>query len=200
MRPPTPRSQGLAGAIGASRHEQIADEALSLDQAAAIARAWSLVHGFTMLLLDDRLSDILRRMPEGTNAETLLDAMLNRRSAAAPACPEAQLLPLSCVEFDGNKNRAPHGSVRTRASARARHPDIFLRQRKPQRKRGRAAPAGLIPISWTTCAWHPKVKIEEKSREEARPAARRAARKKTAKKSSRKTSGSEARKRPAAAG
>jgi hypothetical protein len=29
-----------------------------------------------MLLLDGRLSDILRRMPEGTDAETLLDAML----------------------------------------------------------------------------------------------------------------------------
>jgi AcrR family transcriptional regulator len=67
---------GLAGAIGASRHEHIEEEALSLDQAAAIARAWSLVHGFTMLLLDDRLSDILRRLPEGTDAETLLDAML----------------------------------------------------------------------------------------------------------------------------
>src|SRR5882757_4181192 len=67
---------GLAGAIGASRHEQIHEEALSLEQAAAIARAWSLVHGFTMLLLDDRLSDILRRLPKGTNAETLLDAML----------------------------------------------------------------------------------------------------------------------------
>ena len=66
----------FAGAIGASRHEQIAAEALSLDQAAAIARAWSLVHGFTMLLLDDRLSDILHRLPEGTDAETLLDAML----------------------------------------------------------------------------------------------------------------------------
>jgi AcrR family transcriptional regulator len=67
---------GLAGAIGASRHEQIHEEALSLEQAAAIARAWSLVHGFTMLLLDDRLSDILRRLPDGTDAETLLDAML----------------------------------------------------------------------------------------------------------------------------
>jgi AcrR family transcriptional regulator len=66
----------LAGAIGASRHEQIREDALSLDQAAAIARAWSLVHGFTMLLLDDRLSDILRRMPAGTDAETLLEAML----------------------------------------------------------------------------------------------------------------------------
>jgi AcrR family transcriptional regulator len=67
---------GLAGAIGASRHEQISEQALSLDQGAAIARAWSLVHGFTMLLLDDRLSDILRRLPKGTDAETLLVAML----------------------------------------------------------------------------------------------------------------------------
>jgi AcrR family transcriptional regulator len=67
---------GLAGAIGAFRHEHIAEEALSLDQAAAITRAWSLVHGFSMLLLDNRLSDILRRLPKGTDAETLLDAML----------------------------------------------------------------------------------------------------------------------------
>jgi AcrR family transcriptional regulator len=67
---------GLAGAIGANRQERIHEQALSLEQAAAIARAWSLVHGFTMLLLDDRLSDILRRSPEGTSAETLLEAML----------------------------------------------------------------------------------------------------------------------------
>jgi AcrR family transcriptional regulator len=66
----------LAGAIGASRHEQISAQALSLDQAAAIVRAWSLMHGFTMLLLDDRLSGTLRRLPEGTTIETLLDAML----------------------------------------------------------------------------------------------------------------------------
>ena len=67
---------GLAGAIGASRHEQISEQALSLEQGAAIVRAWSLVHGFTTLLLDDRLSDILRRLPEGTDVETLLVAML----------------------------------------------------------------------------------------------------------------------------
>jgi AcrR family transcriptional regulator len=67
---------GLAGSIGESRHEHIEEEKLSLDQAAAIVRAWSLVHGFTMLLLDDRLSDILRRLPKGTTAEMLLDAML----------------------------------------------------------------------------------------------------------------------------
>jgi AcrR family transcriptional regulator len=67
---------GLAGAIGASRHEQISEEALSLEQGAAIARAWSMVHGFTMLLLDHRLCDILRRLPQGTDVETLLEAML----------------------------------------------------------------------------------------------------------------------------
>ena len=67
---------GLAGAIAASRHERISEGALTLDQAAAIARAWSTVHGFTMLLLDGRLSDILRRSPKGTDVETLLDAML----------------------------------------------------------------------------------------------------------------------------
>jgi AcrR family transcriptional regulator len=75
---------GLAGAIGASRQEQISETALSLDQAAAIARAWSLVHGFTMLLLDDRLCDILRRLPEGTDAETLLDAMLKSTIGRPP--------------------------------------------------------------------------------------------------------------------
>ena len=86
MRPHSASFAGLAGAIGASRHEQIAAEALSLDQAAAIARAWSLVHGFTMLLLDGRLTDILRRLPEGTDAETLLDAML-RSTVGRPPGP-----------------------------------------------------------------------------------------------------------------
>jgi AcrR family transcriptional regulator len=75
---------GLAGAIGASRHEHISEEALSLEQGAAIARAWSLVHGFTMLLLDDRLSDILRRLPKGTDAETLLEAMLKSTIGKPP--------------------------------------------------------------------------------------------------------------------
>ena len=75
---------GLAGAIGASRHEQISEEALSLDQAAAIVRAWSLLHGFTMLLLDDRLSDVLRRMPEGHRRRNLAGshAEVDRRPAA----------------------------------------------------------------------------------------------------------------------
>jgi AcrR family transcriptional regulator len=70
---------GLAHAVCASRHEQISETALSLEQAAAIARAWSLAHGFTMLLLDGRLADIPRRLPNGTTVESLLEAMLKVR-------------------------------------------------------------------------------------------------------------------------
>src|SRR6516225_2899955 len=39
--------------------------ALTLQQAAGIAGAWSLVHGFAMLLLDGRLKPIVARMPIG---------------------------------------------------------------------------------------------------------------------------------------
>ncbi|PWE77756.1 transcriptional regulator [Bradyrhizobium sp. SUTN9-2] len=67
---------GLTNAIGMMRQEQISGDALTLNQGAAIARAWSLVHGFTMLLLDGRLKDILARLPEGTTAERLLETML----------------------------------------------------------------------------------------------------------------------------
>jgi AcrR family transcriptional regulator len=75
---------GLAGAIGANRQEQISKETLSLGQAADIARAWSLVHGFTMLLLDGRLTDILDRLPDGSDAGMLLDAMLKRAIGQMP--------------------------------------------------------------------------------------------------------------------
>ena len=75
---------GLAGAIGDSRQEVISEASLSLEQAADIARAWSLVHGFTMLLLDGRLTDILHRLPEGTGAEALLDAMLKTTVGPPP--------------------------------------------------------------------------------------------------------------------
>ena len=75
---------GLAGSIAAQRDEEIAAEALSLDQAAAIVRAWSLVHGFTMLLLDGRLADILRRLPKGADVGDAAgcDAQDVRASAA----------------------------------------------------------------------------------------------------------------------
>lgn len=67
---------GLANAVGMMRQERISGDALTLNQGAAIARAWSMVHGFTMLLLDGRLEDILGRLPEGTTPERLLEAML----------------------------------------------------------------------------------------------------------------------------
>jgi AcrR family transcriptional regulator len=76
---------GLAGSVAASRQEQISKESLSLDQAAAIARNWSLVHGFTMLLLDGSLHDILHRLPAGTTAEVLLDAMMRAAIGRPPA-------------------------------------------------------------------------------------------------------------------
>ena len=75
---------GLAKAIGAMRQEQISGDTLTLDQAAAIARAWSMVHGFTMLLLDGRLADILERLPKGTTSEQLLEAMLTSTVAGKP--------------------------------------------------------------------------------------------------------------------
>ena len=75
---------GLTRGVAASRQEQISQQSLSLDQAAAIARAWSLVHGFTMLLLDGRLSDILSRLPKGTSADQLLDAMLRTMAPRPP--------------------------------------------------------------------------------------------------------------------
>lgn len=68
----------LVGAVSAGQQEKIVEDTLTLDQAADIVRAWSLVHGFTTLLLDDRLSDILRRLPAGTDADMLLRAMLRR--------------------------------------------------------------------------------------------------------------------------
>ena len=76
--------EGLASAVGAGRPGQ--GDALSLEQAAAIARAWSLVHGFTMLLLDGRLGDILHRLPDGVGPDRLLDAML-RSTVGRPPGP-----------------------------------------------------------------------------------------------------------------
>jgi AcrR family transcriptional regulator len=67
---------GLASVVGAQPPGSPPAEALTMDQAAHIARTWSLVHGFTMLTLDGRLGDILRRLPDGTDAETLFTEML----------------------------------------------------------------------------------------------------------------------------
>jgi AcrR family transcriptional regulator len=69
-------SRVLSGAVGAVREESVATATLTLSQAASIVRAWSLVHGFAMLLLDGRLGPIISRLPAGTDAEELLTAIL----------------------------------------------------------------------------------------------------------------------------
>jgi AcrR family transcriptional regulator len=67
---------GIAGTIGSIRGETVPEQALSLNQAAEIVGAWSLVHGYTMLLIDGRLTNIIERLPAGTDAEVLFGAML----------------------------------------------------------------------------------------------------------------------------
>ena len=74
----------LARGVGAGRNEHIDADAMSLEQGGAVARAWSMVHGFTMLLLDDRLSDLLRRLPKGTTMDQLFEAMLKSPGPRTP--------------------------------------------------------------------------------------------------------------------
>lgn len=68
----------LSGAVGAVRDESMAP-ALTLPQAAGIVGAWSLVHGFAMLLLDGRLKTLMARLPPGTDPEALLAAIFATR-------------------------------------------------------------------------------------------------------------------------
>jgi len=66
----------LSGAVGARREEQV-EAKLTLPQAVDIVAAWSLVHGFAMLLLDGRLTPLMARLPPGTDADTLLAAIFS---------------------------------------------------------------------------------------------------------------------------
>ena len=75
---------GLVAAVGEGRGEAVASEALTLGQAADAARAWSMMHGFSTLLLDGRLSDILDRLPPGSTVDQLLDVMLRSSGPLGP--------------------------------------------------------------------------------------------------------------------
>jgi AcrR family transcriptional regulator len=66
----------LAGAVGARRREA-PETPSALSQTAQITAAWSLVHGFAMLMLDGRLKPLVARMPDGTDEMTLLAAILS---------------------------------------------------------------------------------------------------------------------------
>jgi len=65
----------LYGAVGAVREENLGG-ALTLAQAAHVASAWSLVHGFATLLLDGPLNRLMAQLPPGTDADALLRAVL----------------------------------------------------------------------------------------------------------------------------
>ena len=74
----------LARSVGAHRHVP-SETPLTLPQAAQITAAWSLVHGFAMLMLDGRLKPLVARMPDGTDEMALLAAILSRpKSSSKP--------------------------------------------------------------------------------------------------------------------
>ena len=70
----------LAGTVRAVRDEPM-QATLTLPQAAQMVVAWSLVHGFAMLLLDNRLKQLIARLPAGIDEMAFLPAIL---SAALP--------------------------------------------------------------------------------------------------------------------
>jgi AcrR family transcriptional regulator len=69
----------LAGTLGSHGPYQAP---LALSQAARITAAWSLVHGFAMLMLDGRLKPLVARMPDGTDEMSLLTAVMSDATAA----------------------------------------------------------------------------------------------------------------------
>jgi hypothetical protein len=69
----------LAGIVAAQRHEDIALDHLTIEQAADVARIWSQVHGFAMLYLDGRLQHILDATPGVTAEELRGDAEADAR-------------------------------------------------------------------------------------------------------------------------
>jgi hypothetical protein len=65
----------LAGTVRAVRDEPM-QATLTLPQAAQMVVAWSLVHGFAMLLLDDRLKQLVARLPPGVDEMAFLPEIL----------------------------------------------------------------------------------------------------------------------------
>jgi AcrR family transcriptional regulator len=73
----------LYGAVGAVREEDLTGP-LTLAQAAHIVSAWSLVHGFAVLLLDGRLKLLMSRLSPETGADALLKVMLDASTVKDP--------------------------------------------------------------------------------------------------------------------
>ncbi|MBL8690083.1 MAG: WHG domain-containing protein [Rhodospirillaceae bacterium] len=66
----------LSEAVGARRGEKMAVNP-TLAQLAEIAVSWSLAHGFSMLLIDNRLRPLLAELPADNGADLLFTAMLD---------------------------------------------------------------------------------------------------------------------------
>ncbi|BBK33845.1 TetR family transcriptional regulator [Stella humosa] len=67
----------LSGTVGGEAAAP-GERSLTVAQLADIAAAWSLVHGFSMLMLDGRLKPLLAGLPPGSDEMTLLAAVLDR--------------------------------------------------------------------------------------------------------------------------
>ena len=68
----------LMRGVSARRGGTAASAPLSL--LAEIARSWSMVHGFAMLMIDHRLDQILSYLPAGTDVRDLLRAMITSKT------------------------------------------------------------------------------------------------------------------------
>ena len=62
-----------------ARHAGEAQATPPLAILAEIVRAWSMVHGFAMLMIDHRLDHMLSYLPNGTDARDLLRAMIRAK-------------------------------------------------------------------------------------------------------------------------
>lgn len=71
--------QVLSGGVARRLSEDPARAAAPLATIANIVRSWSMVHGFAMLLLDHRLDDILKALPDGVDAKGLLRAVIETK-------------------------------------------------------------------------------------------------------------------------
>ena len=69
----------LSTATSERRAEKVGED-LTSEQMADIIGSWSLVHGFSMLLLDGRLDPLLERSPEGTKDTDLLAAIFSLKT------------------------------------------------------------------------------------------------------------------------
>jgi AcrR family transcriptional regulator len=76
---------GMEILVKALGDEQARADRLSLHRAGRLARAWALVHGFAILLIDGRWKPLLERMPAGADADDLFEAVIRANLSDDPA-------------------------------------------------------------------------------------------------------------------